>query len=167
MVTDAEYKALQARVDDLEKRMNFLARQFNEMYMKRDISRADDHSHIEPKRHKDITKYEVNGELYNKRRLVLVCVKCFVKERNITSYSKLLEAFPDYIQGSLGIVKKVEAAEKYSNANKRFYFSEEDILSLDDGKYVVCSQWDLQNISRFLKLAEDLGFEIREIKRKY
>ncbi len=38
---------------------------------------------------------------------------------------------------------------------------------MDDGNYVVCKQWDAVNIVKFLKLAQDLGFEIKSIERKY
>ena len=167
MVTDAEYKALQAKVDILEKRLNSLAQQYSALYMKQDIEIASDYSSDEPQRRKDITKYEFNGEVYSKRQLVLECVKYYIKKKRIKKYSALIEVFPDYIQGSLGIIKDVTAAERYSNANKRFFFADQDIVHLDDGKYVVCSQWDVKNIQRFLELANDLGIEITPIKRKY
>ena len=87
MVTDAEYKALQAKVDNLEKRLNLLAQQYSALYMKNDIPRESEYPSGEPKRHKDITKYEFNGELYSKRRIVLECVKYYIKKNKIKSYS--------------------------------------------------------------------------------
>lgn len=167
MVTDAEYKALKAKVDNLEKRLNLLAQQYSALYMKQDIPRTQESSSDKPKRHKDITKYEFNGEVYSKRQLVLECVKYYINNNSINSYSKLIDVFPDYIQGSLGIVKDVTVAERYSNASKRFFFADQDVIHMKEGNFVVCSQWDVNNIERFIVLASDLGINIKPIKRKY
>ena len=121
----------------------------------------------EQRKKKDITKYLFNNRQLCKRELVLQCVKQYVKEHENLCSQELLETFPNYIQGSLGVVKKVEDAEWYTNAKKRYYFSDEDIIHLSDGDYVICTQWDASNIGNFLKLAEDIGYEIQPITRKY
>lgn len=167
MVTDEEYKALQARVDALENKLKLLAQQYSSLYMKKDMRSIVEPEHEEHRKHKDITKYEFRNRKYCKRQLVLECVKHYVSQMTNISAENLIEAFPDYIQGSLGILKKVEDAEIYSNAAKRFFFSDKDVIHLDDGDYVVCSQWDANNIKRFLKLVDELGFEVIPVNRKY
>ncbi len=109
----------------------------------------------------------LDGKTFSKRELVLYCVKKYIDEHKGLTASQLLEVFPDYVQGSLGVVKRIEDAELYAGSSKRYYFSDEDIIQMDDGKYVVCKQWDAVNIVKFLKLAQDLGFEIKSIERKY
>ncbi len=167
MVTDEEYKRLVKRVDELEDRLKLLSQRYSSLYMKKDLYLGESKIQEEHKKHKDVTKYEFQGIRYNKRQLVLESVKYFVTKKRIKSAQKLLDIFPDYIQGSLGVIKRVEDAERYANASKRFYFSDENILHLNDGDYVICSQWDANNITRYLKLADDLGLEITPITRKY
>ena len=122
MVTDEEYKALLERVDGLENKLKLLAQQYSSLYMKRDIQRIGESEHEKQIKHKDVTKYEFNGNIYCKRQLVLECVKKYVMDNDITSSRALNDIFPDYIQGSMGMIKRVEEAEKYSNAKKRFFF---------------------------------------------
>jgi len=167
MVTDEEYKALVSRVDELENRLKLLSQSYSRLLMKSDMPSTETEKQQEHKKHKDVTKYEFEGRQYNKRQLVLESVKSYIKKKRIKDSEKLLEVFPDYIQGSLGMIKKVEDDERYANASKRFYFADKDIIHLKDGDYVICSQWDSGNINRFIKLATDLELDIKPITRKY
>lgn len=167
MVTDEEYKKLENRVKVLEDRLQALAVQYSSLYMKSDMRIVSEQKHEEHKKHKDITRYEFQGMTYCKRQLVLECIKYYTKKNRIVHYAALSNVFPDYIQGSLGVIKKIEDAEIYANSSKRFYFSDENILHLKEGDYVICSQWDATNIKRFLKVAEDIGLEITPVTRKY
>ncbi len=168
MVTDEEYRELLKKVEELEKKMNMMSQTLTTMRMKNDMQIAmTSQKQQEHKKHRDITKYMIDGKTFSKRELVLYCVKKYIDEHTGLTASQLLDVFPDYIQGSLGIVKKIEDAELYAGSSKRYYFSDEDIIHMDDGNYVVCKQWDAVNIVKFLKLAQDLGFEIKSIERKY
>lgn len=168
MVTDEEYRELKKKVEILENKLQSMSTLLNSMYMKNDMRViVDEKKQEEHKKHKDVTRYLFNGRQLCKRELVLQCVKQYVFEHENLNADQLLEIFPDYVQGSLGIVKSVEDASWYTNAKKRFYFSDEDIIHLRDGDYVICSQWDSNNIVNFLKLAKDLGFEIQIKERKY
>lgn len=170
MVTDEEYNALKERVKILEDRMKKLS----DMIMRNDApdpveinDGSSDKKNKGFKKHKDKTKYLFNGNTYCKRRLVLECVKYYVNKNDITHYDDFIEVFPDDIQGSLGVIRNIDAADKYGNAKSRFFFRDDDIIKFEDGSYVVCSQWSNSNIEKFLKLADDLGLEIKVIKRKY
>ena len=119
------------------------------------------------KRRKDVTRYEFQGEVYCKRQLVLACVKHIVQTKQVKTINDMEDLFPSYVQGPLGIVRRVEEAERYSGASKRFYFGDEDIIHLKNADCVVCSQWESENIKRFLQLAKELKLEIQVVERKY
>ena len=88
---------------------------------------------------KDTTKYLFDGKLYCKRRIAFECVKKYVCDNRVNSYDELINVFPDYLQGSLGIIKPVEIAEKYSNAHRRllyFDFSDPESWKRPEAKNV-------------------------------
>ncbi len=167
MVTDEQYRELQNRVSDLERKLASLSRQCSSLLMRRDTVDAEPKSHRDASVKHDITRYKFEGKLYCKRQLVLACVKKYVHDNSVDSFITLSEAFPEYIQGSLGVVRTINDAERYSEAHKRFYFSDKDVIHLNDEDVVVCSQWDVNNISRFVNLIEDLGYNIETVSRKY
>lgn len=168
MVTDEEYRELKKHVEEMENKIKMMSHQLSTLYMKNDMRITNEPAkQHEQRKRKDVTKYFFKNRQMCKRELVLQCVKEYVKDHPNIQSEQLIDVFPDYVQGSLGIVKRIENAERYTNAKKRFYFSDENIIHLSDGDYVVCSQWDAVNIGKFLKLAEDIGFEIRPITRKY
>ncbi len=161
MVTDSQFKELQNQVKELEKTVENLSLQLSRLVFKNDISSKPSIRKQVTK--KDTTKYMLDGKLLCKRRLAYECVKKYISENNVLSYSDLLNIFPDYLQGSLGVIKPIEIAGRYSNANRRFYFADEDILEFEGKKYVVCSQWEKNNIYRILDIADHLGYQIKII----
>ena len=162
IVTDAQYKDLQNKVTELEKKINLLSMQFSTLILKGDAATRNT-AKPKPVVKKDITKYMFENQLYCKRRIAYVCVKKFIEENNIIEYDEVLKVFPDYVQGSLGVIKPVEAAEKYSDAHRRFYFSDEDVISLSGKHYVICSKKKKKNIDRILSVAYKLGYEIESV----
>lgn len=162
IVTDAQYKELQNKVSELEKKINLLSVQLSTLILKGDVAyRTSAKQQTVVK--KDITKYMFENQLYCKRRIAYVCVKKYIEENSIIQYSEVLKVFPDYIQGSLGVIKPVESAEQYSDAHKRYFFSDEDIIYLTGKPHVVCSQWEKKNIERILSVAYKLGYEIEPV----
>ena len=111
---------------------------------------------------RDKTKYMFEGKIYPKNRLVLAVIKKYVKENN-PSYEKLNNVFDKSLQGSLKVVELYENALKISDAAKRYFMKEEDVLHLFNSKVVVCTQWGIFNIVKFIKLAQSLGFIIEMI----
>lgn len=166
MVTDEQYKALQKRVDELEKKLERLSRQYSDLYMRKEMGQA--HRPIERESNKrDTTRYVLGDNVLRKRGVVLACVKQYIADHPDVTGVELEEIFPAYVQGSLGIVRRAADAEKYSHASRRFFFSDKDILYCADGTYVVCAQWDKTNIDRFIALANDLGYQIERKTKKY
>ena len=161
MITDSQYWELQKKVNELEKKVTNLSLQLSRLVLKNDI--APIYTTDSRTTKKDTTKYELDGTLYCKRRIAYECVKKYISDNSVSTYADVIRVFPDYIQGSLGVVKPIEVAERYSNAHRRFYFSDDDILLLDGKRYVVCSQWEKKNIDRILKIASQLGYQIQAI----
>ena len=114
MVTDEQYRTLLERVSNLESRLASMSRQFSAMLMRRDTFEETPRHKESTSVRRDRTRYRFDGKLLCKRRLVLECIKKYVADKNVTSSKTLREAFPDYIQGSLGIVKDTNEAERYS-----------------------------------------------------
>ena len=162
MVTDAQYKELQNKVQELERKINMMSLQLNRLVLKGDLATTNNFQRDE-KAKRDITKYRFDNQIYCKRRLVLACVKRYISENNVDDFGALLNVFPDGIQGSLGVIKPAEIAQRYANAHRRFYFEDQDIIFISGIPYVVCSQWEKKNIERFLHVAEKLGYTIQPI----
>ena len=111
---------------------------------------------------RDKTKYMFEGKVYPKNRLVLAIIKKYIAE-NPVSFDELNKVFDKSLQGSLGVIETYDNAQKISDASKRYFMKDEDILFLTDTKTVVCTQWGIFNIVKFVKRAEALGFEIEII----
>ena len=111
---------------------------------------------------RDKTKYMFEGKVYPKNRLVLAIVKKYIEKNNPT-FVELSKIFDKSLQGSLGVVELYEEATKISDAAKRFFLKEEDVITLQKDKVVVCTQWGIFNIVKFIKRAQALGFNIETI----
>lgn len=111
---------------------------------------------------RDKTKYMFEGKVYPKNRLVLAIIKQYATKNN-SSFKDLSEVFDKSLQGSLGVVELYENAIKTSDAAKRYFLKEEDVLNLSGEKVVVCTQWGIFNIVKFVKRAQALGFNIETI----
>lgn len=111
---------------------------------------------------RDKTKYMYSGRVYAKNRLVLAIIKKYVQEHNPT-YNELCTVFDKSLQGSLGVVDLYENVIKISDAGKRFFIKEQDIIKLSDAKVAVCTQWGIFNIVKFITQAQALGYDIQTI----
>lgn len=103
---------------------------------------------------KDFSKYLFEGKTYGKSRLVLAVVKKYVEDHHPTTFDELESAFPSSIQGSLGVVRRIEdVSNKYKGIGgvKRYFV--DDVICLASGEQViVCTQWGT-NIDRFIEHA--------------
>lgn len=111
---------------------------------------------------RDKTKYMFEGRVYPKNRLVLAIIKDYI-QTNQPTYNELSQVFDKSLQGSLGVVELYSNAIKTSDAAKRYFLKDEDVVVLGNDKVVVCTQWGIFNIVKFVKLAETLGFNIETI----
>ena len=112
---------------------------------------------------RDTTRYIFNGKIYPKNKLVLAVIKEYVKLYTPT-FNKLIDTFDKSLQGSLNVVEEFYTTKLTSDFEKRYFCKDEDIIQLSDGKYVVvCTQWGIFNIAKFIKHASNLGFVIENV----
>ena len=119
----------------------------------------------DPERKRDTTRYSFDGVVYSKKGLVYAVVRRYVTEHPEITRAELKRVFDRSLQGSLGVVENVEIAKQRGDAEfrVRFFANEDEILHLVDGDMVVCTQWGILNIPRFLIVAERLGYQINAI----
>ena len=98
--------------------------------------------HAPEQQNRDKTKYMFEGKVYPKNRLVLAIIKKYV-ENNACTYEQLSETFDKSLQGSLKVVELFDTATKISDASKRYFMKEEDVLNLQ-GERV----WQTQYIKK-------------------
>lgn len=116
-------------------------------------------------RKRDTTRYAFNGGIYSKKGLVYAVVGRYVAEHPDLSRDELKRTFDKSLQGSLGVVENVEIAKQRGDAEYRvrFFADDKQILHLRDGDMVVCTQWGILNIPRFLTVARQLGYQIEAL----
>ena len=116
-------------------------------------------------RKRDTTRYAFDGGVYSKKGLVYAVVKRYVAEHPDISCDDLKCVFDKSLQGSLGVVENVETAKQRGNVEfrVRFFAEDDQILHLRDGDMVVCTQWGIMNLPRFLTVANQLGYQITAI----
>ena len=115
---------------------------------------------------KDFSKYIFEGNTYGKSRLVLAVVKKYVKDNRPTTFDELESAFPSHIQGSLGVVRRIEeVSDKYKGVGgvKRYFV--DDVIVLASGeRVIVCTQFGAPNTEKFVDHAvNDLGYTIEKV----
>jgi hypothetical protein len=111
---------------------------------------------------RDTTQYSFMGNVHGKNRLVLSVVTQHIKKRPDMTFQELKEDFPDCLQGR-GVVVLLENAEEIftRTGHKRHFISEGEILITSDNKKIaVSTQWDARNINNFINRARELGYQI-------
>lgn len=128
---------------------------------------TDIYEHSEIKSSRDKTKYIINGTgtKLAKNKFVLEFVRLYLKDHPL-DFRSLKYVFRDEYQGSIGVINDLEFVEtKYANkSNKRHFTGAENILLSDDNvKFVVSTEWGKANIDNIVNLARKEGFEIEEV----
>lgn len=114
------------------------------------------------KSNRDYTRYLFNGEVYNKRKLVLAVILDWFSKNKPGSLDELLKAFPQEIRRG-GVFFKVDEAQEIANRQgiDRHFLGEQEILHFSDlSSCVVSNQWGVDNIQDFINAATILGYEI-------
>lgn len=112
----------------------------------------------------DKTRYLFNGKILPKNRLVLSVITEYFKQNNPT-FEQLQRVFDKSLQGSLNVVEKLTEVEKIKDYAKRYFVKPNEQLTLRDCEIVVvCTQWGIFNIVKFLKVASSLGYVIETVK---
>ena len=117
-------------------------------------------------------KFSFNGEIYNKRRLVLALVKYVVKTDKIKTLDDLKKIFKDSLhnngkQPSIKtkiphIVALYGSAKKVDPKEERHFFKDDDIVKLGNGDSIVVNhQWGTNFNYFFENLPTDLRAKIK------
>lgn len=81
-----------------------------------------------------------------------------IRNKEIKTYSQLLEEFPQDLKKGRKLFREFNDA--FNNERSRYFMNEDEILDLEEGRYVVSNQWGAGNIQTILDKADSLGYEI-------
>jgi hypothetical protein len=99
----------------------------------------------------DYTQYLFDGNIYNKRRLVLAVINKYIRENPSLSSDEIKKIFQSSVKSKQDV--KVE----------RLYFMkpEEVIKTLDGEKLVVSNQWTIDSLTKFIdRVRNDFKYQI-------
>ena len=86
--------------------------------------------------------------------------------QNHESFDGLKQVFQDRMQGSTGVINTLELIEaKYLGNSKKRHFvkSDEILVSADNVRFAVSTEWGSGNIKNILNFALQEGYKVEEI----
>lgn len=115
---------------------------------------------------RDFTKYEFDGQILNKRRLVLAVVMKFISNQggNI-SRDQIETAFPRSACGNRDLLVLAEDALRifHNTGKNRHFIKDTEIVRTSDGEELaILNQWGSDSFDAFLSHAKQMRFEIVE-----
>lgn len=122
---------------------------------------------------KGSVKLSLNGEgKYSKRQMVLQIVKEYVHQFPSTTFEELRAIFNrDYLQRFAQnefLTSDIEKARKWKELGEdhvHYFIDDKDVLVSSDGvQFVVCVEWDKNNIINVLGIAQALGWKFEIVK---
>ena len=151
-------------------RIKVLEREVAELKQKQSVSKSNERKSCEKVSasavsKRDTRRYLFKGNVLLKNRLVLAVVRNYVEHNPQVTVSEIKTIFDKSLQGSIGVIEERFIAEQRSDYKIRFFAKDEEIIHLTDGDIFVCSQWGILNIPQFIARANQLGFDIQEIKQ--
>jgi hypothetical protein len=117
---------------------------------------------------KDYSKYIFMGKEYGKRRSVQAVITKYIKDHYHTiTLEDLQREFPKkYFEVNKFPGGDIEVIDTYSNVVKKGiekrYFMDDPITLNSGEKIVICVEWGITNIDKFLSKAKALGFSIKK-----
>lgn len=121
---------------------------------------------------RDYSKYSFNsGKPVSKRRLAWQIVKEYVKNYPDVDYAHLKEVFkPEITTKTLGVIRSImdmPQSMPESEYPRRYMMKDEDLIALADGDIItVCSQWNVQRISKIIEIAIDEGWSVERVEEE-
>ncbi len=152
------------RVSTLEDEVEFLKTKISEDYDQQK-SNGDATETSTETGGRDTTKYMFDGKKYGKNRLVLAIVKKYMEQFPSTSADELIGIFDKSLQGSLGVIRKLNEVKKNcSDYKTRFFVLPNEVIHTSTDDCAVCTQWGIGNIGNMITLAKQLGFQVTTIR---
>jgi hypothetical protein len=108
---------------------------------------------------RDFSKFEFNGKIYNKSRLVNKVIRSFVELNPEMTYAEIEKLFPQRLQGSMGVLESYEKAQEIYDrtGHKRHYLKPEELIKLFDSIIATSNQWGIGNIESFVNYVNEMG----------
>jgi hypothetical protein len=101
----------------------------------------------------DYTQYLFDGNIYNKRRLVLAVISKYVKDNPSLASDEVKKIFS--FQLSVSLKREVKFDRLY------FMKSDEVITTVDGAELVVYNQWTIDSITKFIdRVRNDFKYQI-------
>ena len=108
---------------------------------------------------RDYTQYIFEGEIYNKRKLVLAVLKKYLQNNPPQNIDSLKGKF----RNKRLFASLEEAKEKARRQGQpRHFLKDEDIIIIGENKYAISNQWGVGNIEDFIEDVQKLGLHIEE-----
>ncbi|HNW82790.1 MAG TPA: AAA family ATPase [bacterium] len=112
---------------------------------------------------RDYTRYNFNGKTnLPKTRLVWEVIKKYVEDHPDLTVDRINEIFPQEIQGSMKIAEYVENIPEDKLHRLSKFNKDEESIHMNGKKIAIAAEWNFKNILRFIRKAEELGYEIVE-----
>lgn len=111
---------------------------------------------------KDFSKYQFNGNVYTKGRLVHAIIAAYVQEHKPT-FAELKAAFPDEKIRPYGRLFDTIDNTQIESKLKRFFNKEADIIKVKGGKIAVTNQVDGSLVDRLLAYTSSFGYSIETV----
>jgi hypothetical protein len=154
-------------IDEVLQKISIIIAPKQQIDFKKPKSQAAVSDKLKFQNSRDKTRYIINknGRILPKNRFVLEFVIAYLN-KNPSNFSKLKNVFKDEYQGSIGVINSLDFVEtKFANkSDKRHFMGKGEILvSQDNVKFVVSTQWGIFNVFNIVDLAIREGFEIEEV----
>ena len=104
---------------------------------------------------RNFNRFVLNGQSYQKGKLVHAIVADYVKEKNAT-LTELKSVFADKLNKSYGVFQEINVAKEKPGR----YFTNKSITLSGGKRIAVCNQWTTENIQPVLAVAKSLGYKI-------
>lgn len=158
-MNDKDYLLL--KISDLEKKLFELENRINQIEDSTSGNRKTQYTSFK----KDTTRYEFNGQVYKKSRLVLAVITQYVLEHPEISLKELQDVFPasEFNLGTYSCVKNInDISENQLKPVRRYFVDESEVITMYDGtKAAVCTQWSIKNIILFIEHVKKMGLTIK------
>ena len=107
---------------------------------------------------KDYSKYELDGQVYNKRQLVFAAINKYINEKQPKTLEELKSAFPDKKNYYYKIIRGV------NEASDGFRHFPETVKTADGTEAWIDNQWGLDNINKFVEfVTKTYGYVITKV----
>jgi hypothetical protein len=119
-------------------------------------------------RERDKTKMIINGNGIRlpKNRFVLEFIRSYLAVKP-KPFNQLKDIFRDELQGSTGVINELGyVQQKYKHTDDKRHFTKENeiLTSADNVRFVVSTEWTIDNVQKIVEIAEREGFKIEQVK---